>query len=45
MVAEEANKFNVIEAHFFFSSYDGLSTPNLSCSSGPTNGRPAQAAN
>ena len=25
-------------------SYDGLSTPKLSCSSGPTNGRPEGAA-
>src|SRR5579875_732502 len=27
------------------SSYDGLSTPKLLCSSGPTNGRPHRAAN
>src|SRR5579875_1627302 len=28
-----------------FFSYDGLSTPKLLCSSGPTNGRPHRAAN
>src|SRR5215471_9624266 len=28
----------------FAASYDVLSTPNLSCSSGPTNGRPHRAA-
>ena len=29
---------------FMSTSYDGLSTPKLSCSSGPTNGRPERAA-